>query len=121
MSDSAREAEEQERVEDLLKQVRVEIRDELSPERAVYADQMFVGHSQHDFVIRFCRLDRPVLRDQEDLKQLKGAVSNVVAKVIVPPTLMPSIIRALSENWETYRRTHGKDTAALLLGEEERP
>lgn len=119
MGDTSREAEEQQRAEDLLKQVRVEIKDELSPERAVYADQMFVSHSEHDFVIRFCRLDRPLLRDEEELKQLKVAVSNVVAKVIVPPTLMPGIIRALSENWEAYRRTHGKGTASLLLGQEE--
>lgn len=120
MDDTSRKAEEQ-RAEDLLKQVRVEIKDELPPERAVYADQMFVNHSEHDFVIRFCRLDRPVVRDEKELQQLKTAVSNVVAKVIVPPTLMPGIIRAFSENWETYRRTHGKGTASLMLAEEEQP
>lgn len=118
MDDTSRKAEEQ-RAEDLLKQVRVEIKDELPLERAVYADQMFVTHGEHDFVIRFARLERPIIRDKEDAERVEAVFANVVAKVIVAPALMPGIIKALSENLDTYRKTRGKAAASIILGEEE--
>jgi hypothetical protein len=74
-----------------------------------YASDILVQHSDHEFVISFWELHKPIVlgnEEEEIIKQLEGIKSvkkECVARVVVAPERMESFIKALQNNFAKFR------------------
>ena len=97
------------------------IPDDLHP---VYANNLLVQHSPHEFRIAFYDLEPPLLvgSDEEQAAQL-AALEHIrarcVAQVVVSPTRLRDLIEALQKNLETYEATMARAKKDDLSGNTE--
>ncbi len=72
----------------------------------IYSNHMVVSHGPHEFTLYFSRMEAPTsmhqLPQESDIIELP-----VYAKIIIPLTLMRSVIRALQQNLETCEKHYG--------------
>jgi hypothetical protein len=74
-----------------------------------YADNLVVQHTPDAFVLSFFEVQPPLLTGSPEEKQarlqhIETVRAECVARVIVPPGQIESIIRVLQENADTYQR-----------------
>ncbi|MGC9346586.1 MAG: DUF3467 domain-containing protein [Anaerolineae bacterium] len=89
------------------KQIRLILDDDHQP--SVYATNMTVQHTPHEFVISFYEAHPPViLGSPEEREAQLQAIDHVyapcVARITVAASRMGSMIKALQENFESYQR-----------------
>lgn len=65
----------------------------------VYANLAVISHSAHEFTLDLCQVPPEAQADD-------GA-ADLVTRVHLPPTLIPSLIRALQTNLEAYQGSFG--------------
>jgi hypothetical protein len=68
--------------------------------KEVYANMAIVNHSKHEFNIYFSRVETPVTRNQIPKKD--NYTLPIVAKIVVPPSLIENLIKALEKNYKTF-------------------
>ena len=64
--------------------------------RGVYANLAVVGHSEHEFTLDLCQV-----QDDDGSGEV---AAELVTRVHLPPTLVPSLLQALETNLDAYRR-----------------
>ena len=77
--------------------VRVIVPDDVR--RGVYANLAVVSHSGHEFSVDLCQVQHGT--DTDEVR------ADVVSRVHLPPTLVPSLIRTLQANLEAYEERFG--------------
>lgn len=80
---------------------KIRVPDDVSAE---YANYLNVNHGPHDFRITFGRLLLPPGGLSEDSRSIEPTA---VADVIVAASNLPSMIEALSTNYERWANTYG--------------
>lgn len=65
-----------------------------------YANQLRVGHTNHDFTLDFCQLQPPTKEGRRELL--------VVSRVVIPPTMVFEIIRTLNKNMDEFEKRFGE-------------
>ena len=68
-----------------------------------YSNYASIGHSEDAFHIIFGQAIPP-----SKIPADKTVVAQAVAHVVVPPRVMPDIIKAFSENYEKYKQRDSK-------------
>lgn len=83
---------------------KAELEYELDPDCvSVYANHMLVNHTPYDFCLNFNTIAMPVeSREQERLSEENKVVVSIVARVFIPPDIVPQIIEALQTNYEGF-------------------
>lgn len=87
----------EEKAEEIELEIKLRIPEELEEGR--YSNYVNVGHSLHEFHIFFGQIRTP--------KQPSGdkiAYADAVAHIIIAPTVMAEVIKALSKNYERYKK-----------------
>jgi len=69
-------------------------------EEGRYINYAAVTHSSHEFHIFFAQVSVP----PGELPADKSLEANTIAHVIVPPSVMPQVIKALSDNYDRYKK-----------------
>lgn len=79
---------------DNLEQLKIEVvgLDNVKPE---YSNYVQITHSPYEFVINFCYIDKAKSGD-------KKTFAEAVSRIVISPSLMPSIIKAFQVNFEKY-------------------
>ena len=77
----------------------VRVRVPAEARQGVYANVSLVSHSGHEFTIDFCQT-QPAGKSKE-------VSADVVSRVHLPPTLVPSLITALQGNVAAYEGQFG--------------
>lgn len=87
---------------DETKQVKAEVRLVVPTELAEgrYSNYATIGHSEDAFHILFGQTMPP-----SKVPVDKTIVAQAVAHIIVSPTVMPKFIKAISDNYERYKKT----------------
>lgn len=67
--------------------------------RGIYANLALVSHSGHEFSVDLCQVQHGT--DTDEVR------ADVVSRVHLPPTLVPSLIRTLQANLEAYEARFG--------------
>jgi hypothetical protein len=67
-----------------------------------YADNVNVFFSDYDFTITFLQTQAPLIIREEDWANVNSIKSIGVARVVLPPHLIPRIVNVLSENWQKF-------------------
>lgn len=77
------------------------VRVRVAPEvrQGVYANLSLVSHSGHEFTVDFCQVQPGGSSDT--------VPADVVSRVHLPPTLVPSLIETLQANMAAYERQFG--------------
>jgi len=65
----------------------------------VYSNLTLVSHSGHEFSLDFCQVQHGAEGDE--------VRADVVSRVHVPPTMVPSLIRTLQANLDAYEGRFG--------------
>lgn len=79
--------------------VGLEVSTELQEGR--YSNYAYIGHSEDEFHIYFGQATPP-----SKIPTDKTIFAQAVAHIIVPPKVMPKVIKALSENYEKYKKRY---------------
>lgn len=91
--------------EEVTLTVKMQVSRELQEGR--YSNYASIGHSEDAFHILFGQAMPP-----SEVPADKTVVAQAVAHVVIPPRVMPDIIKAFSENYEKYKKTHLKQMKA---------
>ena len=72
-----------------------------------YATNLVVQHSEHEFIISFFEVERPVVVGPPEyvearLKEITSVRANCIARIIVAAERMPEFVRVLQLNLEKY-------------------
>lgn len=72
-----------------------------------FADHVVVQHTEHEFVISFYEMERPVLlgtaqERNERLRSIESIKAVCVARIAVAAGRMPEIVQALNDNLSRY-------------------
>lgn len=78
-----------------------------------YTTDMVVQHSEHEFIISFWEIQRPVILGTEEERKaqaemLKFLENRCIAKFAVTPDRMQLFAAVMKENFERYLRDKGK-------------
>jgi hypothetical protein len=68
--------------------------------KEVYSNMAIVNHSKHEFTLYFSRVETPVTKNQ--IPKKGSYILPIVAKIVVPPSLIKSLFKALEKNYKTY-------------------
>lgn len=91
---------EKEKTEKIELEIRVRMPKELEEGR--YSNYAVVSHSPHEFHIFFAQISPR--KEPSD----KIAHADVVAHIIIAPSVMPKVIEALSKNYKRYEKRRGE-------------
>jgi len=87
---------------------------EIVPSKEIQSKRLFsnfvrVSHSVHEFTLTFCDIP-PMTADEREkfLKSKKREVA-IQAEIIIPPTLVESLIGAITANLKTYKSNFVKE------------
>jgi len=76
---------------------------------SMYVNHAEIGHSQHEFIMLWAQVSARQSRAQMEEIQTTGELRvEPMAQLMIPPTLLPSLIRALVNQKEKYEKEHGK-------------
>ncbi|MBF0549601.1 MAG: DUF3467 domain-containing protein [Deltaproteobacteria bacterium] len=79
----------------------------------IYANHCEIMHSPFDFTIRFC--DVPPLNTSGITPGEKVLLTApIVAEIALPVALVPSLIRALEENYNLYRKSSEESSHVIM-------
>jgi hypothetical protein len=67
-----------------------------------YADNVNLFFSDYDFTLTFLQTQSPLIIRPEDWGKVRTVRSKGIARIVVPPHLIPRIINVLSENWQKF-------------------
>ncbi|MFA7628933.1 MAG: hypothetical protein WCY37_06055 [Candidatus Dojkabacteria bacterium] len=75
-----------------------------------FANQAMINHTDDIFTLMFFDLQLPVFLGNEDeiaaqINNLEGIKPICVAKLYLPPSVMPSLISAIQQNFSKYQET----------------
>ncbi|MCI0486233.1 MAG: DUF3467 domain-containing protein [Blastocatellia bacterium] len=82
----------------------------------VFANNVFIQHSQDEFIISFFQTDPPAIIDQKELEQVKSINAYCVARIVLTPNEAFKFFNALGRNLQKYREVYLKSQER---GEEE--
>lgn len=90
---------------------------EESNEPSVYATNITVQHTDHEFVISFYEARPPVVlgtpeERAEQLEAIDHVFAPCVARITVTASRMEGFVKALQDNYENYRKTICKEDNA---------
>lgn len=77
----------------------------------IYANSVEVNHTPYDVSLRFCDAE-PITPDMVAGKEKFEYRVPIVAHIVVPPRLVPTIITALSFQLKSYEAAYGKVDSA---------
>lgn len=70
----------------------------------IYSNFVTVNHSPYDFTLTFCDI-LPIDDTQKiDIEKIKKLNAPIQAEIVIPTPLVEPLIKALSENYETYKK-----------------
>lgn len=81
--------------------------------RAEYADVFNVFFTDYDFTITFLQSQAPLIFKDEDWDVVEKVKVLSVARVVVPPHIIPRIINILTENWTKFMEIRKKQQQEL--------
>ena len=67
---------------------------------AIYANHVIVSHTQSEFNLFFSRINPIVTNNQ--IPKGKTAKLDIVARIILPPKIMPDLIKAFESNLKKF-------------------
>ncbi len=70
----------------------------------IYANQVVVHHTFSEFTLLFSRVQAPIKENQ--FPKDKYIEVPVVARIVLPPQVVESLVKALSGNYENYKKTY---------------
>ena len=81
--------------------------------QALYANQMTVQHTEHEFFITFYQAKPPLGLSSEEIMAIEEIEARAVAQIVIPASAMPGFVRAWQDNLERHDKALGYE------GEEE--
>ena len=73
-----------------------------------YINYAAVTHSEYDFLVSVLRIPAQLTPEQTELARKGSAVPvEPILQLIIPPRLIDGLIKALSDQKESYEREHG--------------
>ena len=82
----------------------------------LYVNYAEISNSKHEFQIAFARLPtKPSQSQLLAIRESKTLLLSPEIRLIVPPTLMPNLVKAMIEQIEKYEQDHGKIVSEKLL------
>ena len=81
----------------------------------VFANNMVVQHTEHEFILTFALLHPPIVVTEKDAKKLKGLEAidaHVSVRVALSPSRIPQLIAILQENFTKFVARHGSEEPA---------
>jgi len=71
--------------------------------KRIYSNFVSINHSPYDFTLTFCDI-LPVDDAQKlDIKKSNKLNAPIQAEIVIPSSLVEPLIKALSQNYETYK------------------
>lgn len=70
-----------------------------------YANFLRVGSREHDFNMDFALLPAPADVDTEELRRTRTVEGQVVARIILPASVIPRVITALQQQLDRWYKT----------------
>lgn len=67
-----------------------------------YADNFNLFFSDYDITLSFFQTQSPIITTDTDWEKVEAIKAKCVARVVIPPHLMPRVINILSENWQRF-------------------
>lgn len=74
----------------------------------IYANFVVIEHTSFDFSIKFCDFSPPDEKDKANIIQTKTIKAPIQAEIVIPTTLVESLIKALTVNYGEYLKLYGK-------------
>lgn len=68
----------------------------------LYADSLNIIHTQSEFIISFLQVNPPLVTGEEDWSKIKSIESRCIARIIISPMKMQSLLQVLFMNWQRY-------------------
>lgn len=73
-----------------------------------FATNVVVQHTNHEFIIYFFEAEQPLLTGSEEerkeqLENISEVEAKCIAKIAVPATRFPNMVKALQQNLEKFR------------------
>lgn len=79
-----------------------------------YSNYVQISHTPNEFVINFCYVDQAKISNGDEPR----AMAECFSRIVVSPTLLPSIINALKINQEKYNEGIKKNIELVEKNEE---
>ena len=76
--------------------------------RTEYADVFNVFFTDYDFTLTFLQSQSPLIFKDEDWEAVKTVKAVGVARVVIPPHIIPRIFNVLKENWDKFMEIRQK-------------
>ena len=67
-----------------------------------FSDGVNVKHTGNEFIISFLQLEHPIASTEEEMGKIESVRNKCVARVVVTPKGMASLIDVLQRNFEKY-------------------
>lgn len=77
--------------------------------QALYANQMTVQHTEHEFFVTFYQAKPPLGLSPEEIMAIEGIEARAVAQIVIPASAMPGFARAWQDNLERHHRAFGHE------------
>lgn len=69
-----------------------------------YSNHLEISHNIHEFEMVFAKIPTKVSPDRQEIIKETGKIElEAMVRIIIPPTLMPDIIRVLTTQQEKYQ------------------
>lgn len=78
-----------------------------------YSDNVNIFFSDYDFTLTFLQTQAPLIIREEDWGKVPTIKSKGIARIVVPPHLIPRIITVLSENWNRFLKVRQQKVQEL--------
>lgn len=88
----------------------------------VYANHAEVGHSRHEFFVLFAKIPSKIPRSRLEIVKASGELHfDASVQLVIPPSLIGGLIKALSDQRAKYEKEFGPimDTWKGKVGERE--
>lgn len=73
-----------------------------------YADVFNVFFSDYDFTLTFLQTQAPLIVRDEDWEKTGSVKAKGIARVVIPPHLIPRMVNVLTENWQKFLQIRQK-------------
>lgn len=74
--------------------------------KEIYSNHVIINHTQHEFNLFFSRMQTPITKNQ--FPEDGNLRLPIVAKIVIPPSLIESLIKALKDNFDKFKKTYVK-------------
>ncbi|MCK4404325.1 MAG: DUF3467 domain-containing protein [candidate division Zixibacteria bacterium] len=81
---------------------------EKEPKERIYSNFVVIRHSPYDFSLEFCEIPPPTVEQDKKIKKTKKIRAYVKTKIVLPAKVIPSLIQALTDNYNKYEKKFEK-------------